>query len=200
LKEVFRARDGQVLDPDQVIRAEALAEGFKRNKPPGDSFVEAGSSFRVAQKELKALESNVNAAYLLACRLDPKATGSAALANRLFPDGVIPPQVQELILASRKVTGGGEWNRQEANQILQNSLKQRMEGINELRRAQYDEYMAGLHEKEAWYVGERARIKAKEAGAVERQPAKKQSLADQLEGLFPEGFGDDVDVALEPQW
>jgi DNA-binding transcriptional regulator YdaS (Cro superfamily) len=147
---------------------------------------------------LKNLEGNVNGAYLLARRLDPKATGSAALANRLFPDGVMPPEVNQLILASRKVTAGGEWNRQEANELLQGALKERMEQINQLRRSQYDEYMSGLHEKEAFYVGERARLKSKEAGATEVQPKKKKSELDELEALFPEGFGDDLE--LQAQW
>lgn len=158
LMHALEKRDGEHLSPDQLERAHQLVDSFKNNAPVGDAYKEAADSFRIAQRDLALLNEDGGSYELI-----QQIAADKKHAEHLF-GSVIPAEVQELIdLYERRQAGENiAWPDEAATQVLEHQLQERMASINADRRARYDRYMAGRHEREAFVLGERARLMADE--------------------------------------
>lgn len=176
LDNVLEARNGRVLTPEQAARAEDLAQAFKNNSPVGPQYVESGNHFRMAKRELKGLEDpeDPNGVYKLLTKL---SRDKGTLSEHLFGSKTPPPEVQKMISRLKAFDRNDveDFPKREYEATLKQLLKDRMKGLNDSRKVAYDKYMDGLHEKEAWVVGERARLRA------EKQGVTKGSSQDPLE-------------------
>jgi hypothetical protein len=189
LEDVFTARGSKELAPGESARARKLVEAFRDNSPPGQEYADSVNHFRMAKRELRSLRSdkNPNAAWLLLERLAADKGGT--LSEHLFGSKVPPPEIQKLIDIQKAFLNGGnvDWPRKNATELLGNLLQTRISEINEARKLAYDKYFSGIHEKEAWYVGERVRLRAKDRGATNGEGASSpESLfgADRDAGLL----------------
>jgi hypothetical protein len=164
LDEVIKARNGKPLTPDEMAKARDLMDAFKSNNPPGDQYKLAAQDFRVTKGRLDALEKDpVNGAFLLTEKLSNDKGGT--LAKHLFGDE-LPPSVKKLIDDMGDFDSEGVWpkppmTKPEANKILADAMKQRMQDINEYRKGAWAKYIDGIHEQEAWLVGAEIRQAAK---------------------------------------
>lgn len=98
LKTILEARSRRAdlnLSEDEIVRADAMTEAWKKNKPVGDRYRESENDFRVARGELKKLmnEEHPSAPSMLMDRLySPK--GGKNLSKRLFGTEQPPPEVE----------------------------------------------------------------------------------------------------------
>ncbi|HEY9871102.1 MAG TPA: hypothetical protein V6D08_18190, partial [Candidatus Obscuribacterales bacterium] len=163
LTQALEKRDGEPLSPDQLERAHELIDSFKNNAPVGDEYSQAADSFRMAQRDLALLEKDGGSYELI-----QQIATNKKHADHLF-GSEMPAEVEELIdLYQRKQAGENiAWPDEAATQVLEYQLRERMASINADRRARYDRYMAGRHEREALVLGERARLMADEMRADE---------------------------------
>jgi uncharacterized membrane protein/anaerobic ribonucleoside-triphosphate reductase len=172
LDKVCAARSGRFLSARESMRTEAMAEAFKLNSPLGDAYAKSGDHFRIAQRELQELKKSgdPNGAFKLIERL---RNDKGVLSEHLFGTKTPPTEVLALMKTQREFLyptsermSQIDWPKEEADLILSATLKRRLNEINESRMAAYDNYIAGIHEKEAWLVGERARLRALRQGAT----------------------------------
>lgn len=203
LDAVFAARKGQVLSPSEIERAQRMAEAKMHNAPVGPQYVESGNHFAMTRRALHAYNgTDPNVSFKLAGRL---GTDSGVASEHYFGLKIksdsfdhLPAETQaqlrrvrELIDLQPKVYNeGADWPRQEADQLFKGMLSQRLSDINEFRRQAYDRYFAGVHEKEAWLVAERARLQALRRGATsgELPPATGVSAEAGGSGRYLEGW------------
>ncbi|HEY9871511.1 MAG TPA: FHA domain-containing protein [Candidatus Obscuribacterales bacterium] len=161
---VLKARNGEPLDAAQTARAVDLTKAFKDTPNLGKEFSEAGNHFRITKRELDALRAGrPEAAHDLIQKL---ADDPGPLAKHLFGDSV-PPDVQALIDVAKR-RGAGEnvpWPDVDAGQVLEQKLWGRLKEINNYRKQALADYMSGIHEQEAWLIGDIGRSRAE---ALER--------------------------------
>ena len=157
LMKAIKKRDGRYLSPQDAARATELAEAFKNNAPVGQAWIDAENTFESACGDLSGLSPTGDGSFKLIQNMAEDATH----AQRTFGD-TIPSDVEELIeLYQRREAGESiAWPDQQANDILRKHLNERMEAANAERQSLYARYMAGIHEQEAFVMGERARLMA----------------------------------------
>lgn len=185
LDKVCALRSGRILSPTELQRTEAMAAAFKANAPLGDAYAELGNHFRVTRRELAALQKSEdpNGAFKL---IEKLRNDKGVLSEHLFGTKTPPPEVAQLmkkqyefLYPSSESMMDVDWPKKEADQILSTLLQRRMGDINKSRMVAYENYIAGIHEKEAWLVGERARLRSLKQGATaEELTAAKNSLVD----------------------
>lgn len=149
---VLALRAGTRLSTGDAERARSLMLAVLRNAPPGPEFMTSADDFRITQRELAQID-RTDGAVKLAERL-AGGPGASVLSQRLFGAPAPPAPVADLIADRHKV--GPEFNGL-FRAVLGEALKSRLMSINSMRQAMYERYMAGLHEKEAWVVGQTAR-------------------------------------------
>jgi YD repeat-containing protein len=166
LAEVMRIRNGNPLDAAQMARAEAMEQAWFANNPLGKEFEQSGNDFRVTNRELKRLldESDPNAAYKLVERLSNDRSGT--LSEHLFGTKTPPEEVQRFIRSYQRNSAGFDdgWlpeDKVAAEKYFKDTLPKRLQDINAGRQAAYDKYMQ-VHEYDAWYTGEQARLRAEQ--------------------------------------
>ncbi len=172
LDKVCAIRSGRILSPKELQRTEAMAAAFKSNAPLGDAYNELGNHFRVTRRELAALQrsEDPNGAFKLVEKL---RNDNGVLSEHLFGTKTPPPEVAQLMKKQYEFLYPSsvnlmdvDWPKKEADQILSTLLKRRMGDINKSRMVAYEDYIAGIHEKEAWLAGERARLRSLKQGAT----------------------------------
>lgn len=152
LTEVLRVRDGKAISVQDHARATELAEGFRnyesRIKP---EFFEQGNHYNVTRSKYEKLAADPRESYTLIKEL---ASDNGTLAKHLFGDEV-PPPVKSLI--DRYKSGkASDWPSEQASNILESALANRMDTLNSTRLGAFRKYMSGIHEKEAHFAGSKA--------------------------------------------
>ncbi len=162
LNEVLRVRDGKPLTAEETIRAGELAEAFKNSDLIQPEFFVQGDDYRVAKSKYDKLSQDPRESYNLVKDL---AEDNGTLAKHLFGDEV-PPSVKSLI--ERYKTGNkADWPSEQATNILESALADRLDDINNTRLEAFRKYMGGIHEKEAHFAGSKAQQTALNKDRIE---------------------------------
>lgn len=199
LDAVFASRKGLELTPSEITRAERLAEASRNNAPVGPQYVESGNHFKVTRRYLRSLRDpeDPNGAFKL---IEKLRADQGKLSEHLFGVNIKSASelsglstemqaqlqdVQRLMDIHRLVLKSGvDWPRRDAENVLTGLLRKRLADINESRQLAYDRYFAGIHEKEAWVVSERARLNSLMKGATANEaPARAGNSSDDLDGV-----------------
>ncbi|HEY9870336.1 MAG TPA: hypothetical protein V6D08_14320, partial [Candidatus Obscuribacterales bacterium] len=168
---VLRARKGTHLTSGQAERAEEMIEAFRNNKPPGDDFADTGNHFRITRRVLEDMDE-VNQGYIWIEKL--AADKSGRLSLHLFGQEELPPRIQQLVHLKQRFDRSEdvEWPEVQVRNYLKIVLSERLEQLNQERVRIFTDYMAGLHEREAWLVAERGRMIAEGKGATKPDATK----------------------------
>ena len=167
VNQVIALRNGQELSQRDAGRLYPILQSLRDNAPVDKEWGELGNSFRVVNRDLKKLtgDTEPSAAYRI---LSEMASKPAQFEKHLFQGPV--PDALKPYMDRVKAFGRGvddAWTKeteQEARQVLRRYFEERVNQINLRREELYDNYMQ-FHEVDAWYVGERARLAARNAGA-----------------------------------
>lgn len=164
LKEVLLTREGKALSADETVRARELADAFKNTERIKPEFFDQGNHYRVAKSKFDKLTADPRESYNLVKEL---AEDNGTLAKHLFGDQV-PDSVKALIERYKNVSKN-EWPSEQAANILESALADRLDDLNRTRLEAFRGYMSGVHEKEAHFAGNKARQTALDKDRVEIQ-------------------------------
>lgn len=123
-------------------------------------YAQLGIDFRIAERELGLLNDpeNPDAWRKLTEKLGSGTEDCKILSRHLFGSETPPPD-------ANKITKQWKQNpalaSSEAAEMYKSIIAKRMADINETRQTMYAHYMAGIHEREAWYIGQLAKEQAK---------------------------------------
>lgn len=168
---VLRARRGTHLTAEQTQRAKEMIEAFRKNKPPGEDFADTGNHFRITRRVLADMDQ-VNQGYIWIEKLGADKSGRLSL--NLFGQPELPPRIEQLVRLRERFERSKEveWPEVQVRRYLKVVLSQRLEQLNQERVRIFADYMAGLHEREAWLVAERGRMIAEGKGATKPDTTK----------------------------
>jgi hypothetical protein len=166
LKNILAERNGQRLrtdngsGTDERARASDLIKAFRRNAPMQLDYHEAEDHFKASERELARIRDKLGTEP--ARDLLERISGSqSGIVPKIFADEKIPAELQPYVTKLSSWTPAME---AEAGKILQHHLRQNMSLMNEFRGERYRAYVGEFHELEAWLIGERAKISARNHG------------------------------------
>src|SRR5262249_23788957 len=154
LEKILQARDGKRLSEPEEIHALELRKAFKENAPPGARMDQIASDMHMQQSALDHLadQSHPDAAKDVLYQLSSTDPAFAREHSRqLFGSENPPQQVQELIDKFKR----GEALPADANDQLTKAIQHGMDN-NRIERAAINEQYLGVHEQEAWAIGQLA--------------------------------------------
>ncbi|MBI1270817.1 hypothetical protein GC174_10325 [bacterium] len=167
VNQVVALRNGAELSPRDAGRLYEILGSLRANAPVDKEWSELGNSFRVVNRDLLKLtgDTEPSAAFRI---LSEMASKPGKFEKHLF-EGPVPAELKPYTDRIRAFNRGVDdaWTQEterEARQVLRRYYEGRTEKINARREQLYDAYMQ-FHEVDAWYVGERARLAARSAGA-----------------------------------
>lgn len=167
VNQVVALRNGAELSPRDAGRLYEILGSLRENAPVDKEWSELGNSFRVVNRDLQKLtgDTEPSAAFRI---LSEMASKPGKFEKHLF-EGPVPAELKPFMDRIRAFNRGADdaWTQEterEARQVLRRYYEGRTERINARREQLYDNYMQ-FHEVDAWYVGERARLAARSAGA-----------------------------------
>lgn len=167
VNQVVALRNGAELSPRDAGRLYDILGSLRENAPVDKEWSELGNSFRVVNRDLQKLtgDTEPSAAFRI---LSEMASKPGQFEKHLF-EGPVPAELKPHMDRIRAFNRGADdaWTQEterEARQVLRRYYEGRTERINARREQLYDNYMQ-FHEVDAWYVGERARLAARSAGA-----------------------------------
>jgi hypothetical protein len=164
LKDVLSVRNGEKLTPEQVKLAEALSRDWKAeglgnyNQYSNDVAKSVGRL-----KELNSLNGTKNMMDALA------NDQSGVLAHELFgtnpADNNIarqPIDIQRLVADYK----AGRITEAAAHDILETAIVKNIDHMNVVRAALRKQYMQGVHETEAWVIGQTLQNEGRKGSAA----------------------------------
>lgn len=167
VNQVVALRNGAELSPRDADRLYDILGSLRDNAPVDKEWSELGNSFRVVNRDLQKLtgDTEPSAAFRI---LSEMASKPGKFEKHLF-EGPVPAELKPFMDRIRAFNRGADdaWTQEterEARQVLRRYYEGRTDRINARREELYDNYMQ-FHEVDAWYVGERARLAARSAGA-----------------------------------
>ncbi|HEY9870198.1 MAG TPA: hypothetical protein V6D08_13610 [Candidatus Obscuribacterales bacterium] len=157
------------LSDADTTRAKELIADSQKYPWPGEKVAELNNDIRVARSELLKLQNDPNESMRLLEKLGDNSGDSKVLSKRLFGSETPPPEIQKLINDLRDPSK--TFDTAVAREILVGRIKENADLNEAWIKDAWQRYFDNPDEQEAWLIGKRAGIAARESNVPGSDPS-----------------------------